>query len=89
MTDSWSVQGDSGLPDAQPISSMPSVGKTDLFSYLLAAIAAFGNALANVMQRKASMQKAPGTEFDRKFLLGLTRNPTWIIGFSGMVAFDT
>src|SRR5438128_4118659 len=64
---------------------MPSVGKTDLFSYLLAAIAAFGNALANVMQRKASMQKAPGTEFDRKFLLGLTRNPTWIIGFSGMV----
>jgi len=61
------------------------VGKTDLLSYLFAAIASFGNALSNVMQRKASLQKAPGTEFDAKFLRGLTRNPIWIIGFTGMV----
>ncbi|MDT4920458.1 MAG: hypothetical protein QOI15_1360 [Pseudonocardiales bacterium] len=58
----------------------------DLLSYLFAAIASFGNALANVMQRKASLQKEPGTEFGGRFLLGLLRNPTWIIGFTGMVA---
>ena len=59
---------------------------SDLLSYLFAAIASFGNALANVMQRKASLQKAPGTEFGGRFLLGLLHNPTWILGFSGMVA---
>jgi drug/metabolite transporter (DMT)-like permease len=58
----------------------------DLLSYLFAAIASLGNALANVMQRKASLQKEPGTEFGGRFLLGLLRNPTWIIGFTGMVA---
>ena len=59
---------------------------SDLLSYLFAAIASFGNALANVMQRKASLQKDPGTEFGGRFLLGLLHNPTWILGFSGMVA---
>jgi len=59
---------------------------SDLLSYLFAAIASFGNALSNVMQRKASLQKAPGTEFGGRFLVGLLRNPTWIIGFTGMVA---
>lgn len=58
----------------------------ELLSYLFAAIASFGNALANVMQRKASLQKEPGTEFGGRFLLGLLHNPTWIIGFTGMVA---
>ena len=58
---------------------------SDLLSYLFAAIASFGNALANVMQRKASLQKEPGTEFGGRFLIGLLHNPTWIIGFSGMV----
>jgi drug/metabolite transporter (DMT)-like permease len=38
------------------------------------------------MQRKASLQKEPGTEFGGRFLLGPLHNPTWIIGFSGMVA---
>jgi drug/metabolite transporter (DMT)-like permease len=57
-----------------------------VLSYLFAAVAAFGNALANVMQRKASLEKEPGTEFGGRFLIGLLHNPTWIIGFSGMVA---
>lgn len=65
---------------------MQRVHGSDLLSYLFAAIASFGNALANVMQRKASLQKAPGTEFGSRFLIGLLHNPTWIIGFSGMVA---
>jgi drug/metabolite transporter (DMT)-like permease len=59
---------------------------SDLLSYLFAAIASFGNALANVMQRKASLQKAPGTEFGGRFLIGLLHNPTWLLGFGGMVA---
>lgn len=57
-----------------------------MVSYLAAAIAAFGNALANVMQRRASLERAPGTPFDARFLGGLVRNPTWVLGFSGMVA---
>ena len=58
----------------------------DLLSYLAAGVAAFGNALANVMQRKASLQSAQGTPFDANFLRRLVRNPTWVLGFSGMVA---
>jgi hypothetical protein len=58
----------------------------DLLSYLAAAVASFGNALANVMQRKASLQSAQGTAFDAGFLRRLLRNPTWVLGFGGMVA---
>jgi drug/metabolite transporter (DMT)-like permease len=58
----------------------------DLLSYLAAAVASFGNALANVMQRKASLQSAKGTPFDASFLRRLVRNPTWLLGFGGMVA---
>ncbi|MDP9094197.1 MAG: DMT family transporter [Actinomycetota bacterium] len=58
----------------------------DLLSYLLAAIAAFGNALANVMQRKASLQQPADEPFSGRMMLSLLRNPTWIIGFGGMVA---
>lgn len=58
----------------------------DLLSYLAAGVAAFGNALANVMQRKASLQSAEGTAFDANFLRRLIRNPTWLLGFGGMVA---
>jgi drug/metabolite transporter (DMT)-like permease len=61
------------------------VGATDLLSYLCAAAAAFGNALANVMQRKASLQAPKDTPFGAKLLLGLVRDPTWVIGFLGMV----
>jgi len=57
----------------------------DLLSYLAAGTASFGNALANVMQRKASLESAEGTPFDARFLRRLVRNPTWILGFSGMV----
>ncbi len=61
------------------------MGVADLLSYLCAGLAAFGNALANVMQRKASMQTEPDTPFGPRLLLGLTRNPTWVIGILGMV----
>jgi drug/metabolite transporter (DMT)-like permease len=61
------------------------VTSADLISYLLAAIAASGNALANVMQRKASLQQPPDTAFSIDFLRGLLRDPTWILGFGGMV----
>lgn len=57
----------------------------DLLSYLCAAIAAFGNAVANVMQRKASLQTRADSRFGSKVLLALVRDPTWVIGFSGMV----
>ncbi|MCW2595561.1 MAG: hypothetical protein JWP39_1449, partial [Jatrophihabitans sp.] len=32
-------------------------------SFMFAALAAFGNALANVMQRKAALEQQPGSEF--------------------------
>jgi drug/metabolite transporter (DMT)-like permease len=57
----------------------------DLLSYLAAGTASFGNALANVMQRKASLESAQGTAFNARFLARLVRNPTWLLGFSGMV----
>lgn len=64
---------------------MGSMRLADLLSYLAAGVASFGNALANVMQRKASLQSAAGTPFDATFLRRLVRNPTWLLGFAGMV----
>jgi drug/metabolite transporter (DMT)-like permease len=61
------------------------VSVTDLLSYLCAALAAFGNAIANVMQRKASLQAAPDSVFGLQLMRGLVRNPTWLLGISGMV----
>jgi drug/metabolite transporter (DMT)-like permease len=61
------------------------VGSADLLSYLCAALAAFGNAIANVMQRKASLQTEPDTPFGLKLMRKLVRNPTWLLGISGMV----
>lgn len=61
------------------------MSSADLFSYLCAALAAFGNALSNVMQRKASLQTPADTPFGTGLLKSLIRNPTWVIGFSGMV----
>jgi len=58
----------------------------DLLSYLLAATAAFGNALANVMQRKASLEQPADVPFGAHLLLRLIRNRTWLIGIGGMVA---
>jgi drug/metabolite transporter (DMT)-like permease len=63
---------------------MPDMGAADLLSYLAAAVASFGNALANVMQRKASLEQAEAA-FDAKFVARLVRNPTWVLGFTGMV----
>lgn len=58
----------------------------DVLSFLCAAAAAFGNAVANVMQRKASLEQDPDRGFSARLLLELVRTPTWILGFSGMVA---
>lgn len=56
-----------------------------LLSYLCAALAAFGNALANVMQRKSSLEQPPDRPFGIGLLWELVRDPTWLIGFGGLV----
>jgi drug/metabolite transporter (DMT)-like permease len=61
------------------------VALADLVSYLLAAVASFGNALSNVMQRKASLETAPDTAFGAQVLRSLVRSRTWQLGFAGMV----
>ena len=58
----------------------------DLLSFLCAAVAALGNAVANVMQRRASLEQDPGHEFGVRVLARLIRRKTWLLGFSGMVA---
>jgi drug/metabolite transporter (DMT)-like permease len=55
-------------------------------SFLAAGVASFGNALSNVMQRKASLKQSAGTAFNASFLARLLRDPTWLLGFGGMVA---
>jgi drug/metabolite transporter (DMT)-like permease len=62
-----------------------SVNPTDLLSYLCAALAAFGNAIANVTQRKASLETPAETPFGLQLMRDLVRNPTWLLGFAGMV----
>jgi drug/metabolite transporter (DMT)-like permease len=57
-----------------------------LLSFLCAVLAASGNAVANVMQRKASLQQPPQTAFGLPLLWDLIHRPTWILGFTGMVA---
>jgi drug/metabolite transporter (DMT)-like permease len=44
-----------------------------------------GNALANVMQRKASLEQPPERSFSLALLADLVRQPTWLIGFGGLV----
>lgn len=58
---------------------------TELLSFLCAAVAALGNAVANVMQRRASMEQDPDREFGIRILGALVRRKTWLLGFSGMV----
>lgn len=58
----------------------------DLLSYLCAAIAAFGNALANVMQRKSSLEQPPDRPFGPGLLWDLVRDSTWLIGFGGLLS---
>lgn len=57
-----------------------------LLSYVCAALAALGNAVGNVLQRKASLEESPDRPFGRGFLLDVIRRPVWVLGFSGLVA---
>ena len=57
----------------------------DLVSFVFAVLSAFGVALANVMQRKASLEQPAGTPFGLRLLINLVRSPTWLIGFAGLV----
>jgi drug/metabolite transporter (DMT)-like permease len=59
---------------------------TDLLAFGCAALASFGNALANVMQRRASLEQGTDRPFGVRLLLDLFRRPVWLIGFGGMVA---
>ncbi len=65
---------------------MSLVRVAELLAYLCAALAAGGNALANVMQRKASLQEAPDRPFGPRLLLDLVHRPSWLLGFGGLVA---
>jgi drug/metabolite transporter (DMT)-like permease len=62
------------------------VGASDLWSFLCAALAAFGNATANVKLRQAGLEQEPDHEFGLRVLTGLVRRKAWLIGFGGMVA---
>jgi drug/metabolite transporter (DMT)-like permease len=62
------------------------VNVAELFGFLFAALAAGGNAMANVMQRKASLQQPEGRPFGVALLLDLLTRPTWLLGFLGLVA---
>jgi drug/metabolite transporter (DMT)-like permease len=62
------------------------MGTGALLSFLCAALAAGGNAVANVMQRKASLEQPEHREFGPALVWDLVRRPTWLLGFGGMVA---
>jgi drug/metabolite transporter (DMT)-like permease len=57
-----------------------------VISFFCAAAAAGGNALSNVMQRKASLEQAGDQRFGAAVLRDLVRRKTWLLGFGGMVA---
>ncbi len=59
---------------------------SELLSLPLAALAACGNALANVMQRKAGLEEGQDKQFGAAFLFDLVRRPTWLLGFLGLVS---
>lgn len=65
---------------------MSGIGSGAAVSFVCAAAAAGGNALANVMQRKASFQQQLGRPFGPAVLRDLLRRTTWLLGFGGMVA---
>ena len=58
----------------------------ELFGFLFAGLAAGGNAMANVMQRKASLEQPEGRPFGAALLLDLLTRPTWLLGFFGLVS---
>jgi drug/metabolite transporter (DMT)-like permease len=57
-----------------------------MLSFLCALLAAMGNAVSNVMQRKASLEDPEPRAFSPAVLWDLVRRSTWLLGFSGMVA---
>jgi hypothetical protein len=61
------------------------VSVSELVSYLCAVVAAMGNALSNVMQRKSGLEQPPDRPFGLRLLRDLVRSPTWLIGFFGLV----
>jgi drug/metabolite transporter (DMT)-like permease len=61
------------------------IDTVQLLSYVCAALAAAGNAVGNVMQRKASLEESPERPFGLRFLLDVTRRPVWLLGFAGLV----
>lgn len=61
------------------------IGVDAAVSFVCAAAAACGNALSNVMQRKASLQ-LDRQRFGPAALGDLVRSATWLLGFGGMVA---
>jgi drug/metabolite transporter (DMT)-like permease len=61
------------------------VNLSDLLSFLCAALAALGNALANVMQRKSGLEQGKDRPFGLRLLWDLVRSPTWLMGFLGLV----
>lgn len=62
------------------------MGWSAALSFFFAALAACGNALANVMQRKASLEGRSRDGFGPTVLWDLMRRTTWLLGFGGMVA---
>jgi drug/metabolite transporter (DMT)-like permease len=56
-----------------------------LLSFVCAALAAAGNAVGNVMQRKASLEEPADRPFGFGFLLDIVRRPVWVLGFMGLV----
>lgn len=56
-----------------------------VLSFVLAALAATGNALGAVLQRKAALQ-AQDLEFGRGVMARLVRKPVWAFGIFAMVA---
>lgn len=57
----------------------------ELLSFGCAALAAQGNAVANVMQRKASLEQSADEPFGLRVLLRLVRSRVWLLGFAGLV----
>lgn len=58
---------------------------SEALSYLCAALAAMGNAVANVMQRKSGLEQGSDRPFGIALLWDLVRSSTWLIGFVGLV----
>ena len=61
------------------------MASNDALSYSCVVLACVGNATANVLQRKASLNQ-PDQPFGVKLLLGLLRSPIWLVAFGSLVA---